>query len=157
MSYNRMCGVPPYLNLKHLSSSVVSLAQLVSPSVALSAELVASIMNNFFVNKVRLIRQGISYLPNSFTTCLSIMKNKHCKLSLQHVSTSKVNKLLKNLKNSRSCSIDELDNFSVKLAADVIAEPVHHIVVLSILQQKFPTSWKYSKVIPLHKKNSKLE
>ena len=30
----------PHLNLKHLISSVVSLAQLVSPRVALSAELV---------------------------------------------------------------------------------------------------------------------
>ena len=34
-----MCGVPPPI-LKHLLSSVVSLAQLVSPSVALPAELV---------------------------------------------------------------------------------------------------------------------
>ena len=143
MEWERDSGPPSQLNI--------------NGDLITKASLIASIMNNFFVNKVRLIRQGISYLPNSFTTCLSIMKNKHCKLSLQHVSTSKVNKLLKNLKNSRSCSIDELDNFSVKLAADVIAEPVHHIVVLSILQQKFPTSWKYSKVIPLHKKNSKLE
>ena len=34
-----MCGAPPLI-LKHLISSVVSLAQLVSPSVALPAELV---------------------------------------------------------------------------------------------------------------------
>ena len=34
-----MCGVPPLI-LKHLISSVVSQAQLVSPSVALPAELV---------------------------------------------------------------------------------------------------------------------
>ena len=39
MSQIGMCGVPPLI-LKHLVSSVVSLAQLVSPSVALPAELV---------------------------------------------------------------------------------------------------------------------
>ena len=36
----RMCGLPPLIILKHLVSSVVSLAQLVSLIVALPAELV---------------------------------------------------------------------------------------------------------------------
>ena len=118
---------------------------------------IATEMNNFFMEKVRLIREGISFIPNRFIKCLEIMQNKTCKLSMKHVSISKVNKLLKKLKNSKSTSIDELDNFCVKVAADVIAEPLHHIITQSILQQKFPTLWKYSKVIPLHKKESKLE
>ena len=85
------------------------------------------------------------------------MRYKQCKLGLAHVTVMKVNKLLKTLKNSRSISIDELDNFSVKVAADIIDKPLHHIITLSILQKKFPSSWKLSKVIPLHKKGSKLE
>ena len=72
-------------------------------------------------------------------------------------TVAKVNKLLKKLKNSRSCSIDELDNFCIKISADLICKPLHHIITLSILQSKFPASWKFSKVIPLHKKESKLE
>ena len=64
---------------------------------------------------------------------------------------------IKNLKISKSTGIDQIDNYCVKVAADVIAEPLHHIITLSIYQQKFPTSWKNSKVIPLHKKESKLE
>ena len=50
-----------------------------------------------------------------------------------------------------------MDNYCIKISADVIAEPLHHIITLSIIQRKFPTSWKNSKVIPLHKKESKLE
>jgi hypothetical protein len=88
---------------------------------------IAAEMNNFFLQKVRLIREAINYIPNTFSKCLDIMKGKKCKLSLNHVSISKVNKLLKKLKNSRSSSIDELDNYCVKIAADVIAEPLHHI------------------------------
>ena len=118
---------------------------------------IASEINNFFINKVRLIREGINQLPTSFVKCLEIMNSKHCRLSLCHVSVSKVNKLLKNLNNSRSSSIDGLDSYCVKVAADVVAEPLHHIISLSINQSKFPTSWKYSKIIPLHKKDSKLE
>ena len=34
---------------------------------------------------------------------------------------------------------------------------MHHIVTLSIMQKRFPTSWKYTKLIPLHKKLSQLD
>ena len=37
-------------------------------------------------------------------------------------------------------AIDDLDSYSLKIAAEVIAEPVHHIVTLSIMQRRFPTS-----------------
>ena len=53
--------------------------------------------------------------------------------------------------------MDELDSFAVKLAADHIAEPLHHIITLSIMHKKFPSGWKYTKLIPLHKKLSHLE
>ena len=66
-------------------------------------------------------------------------------------------KLLMNLKNSKSTSVDELDNYAVILSADHIAEPLHHLITLSIMQNKFPTSWKYTNLIPLHKKLSTLE
>ena len=45
----------------------------------------------------------------------------------------------------------------MKLAADLIAQPIHHLVTLSIMNSKFPQSWKFSKVIPLHKKEDVLE
>ena len=48
--------------------------------------------------------------------------------------------------------MDDLDNFSVKLAAPVIAKPLHHIITLSIMQHEFPSQWKCAKVLPLHKK-----
>ena len=86
-----------------------------------------------------------------------IMVGKNCKMKLDHVDVPKVLKILKSLSNSRSTGIDELDNFSVKLAAELIAQPIHHIISLSIIQNKFPYSWKYSKVLPLHKKLDKLD
>ena len=88
----------------------------------------------------------------NLTPCMEIMKEKTCKLNLSHITVDKVRKLLSNLSNSRCTSIDELDNYSVKIAAPIIAAPLHHIITLSILQQKFPVKWKYAKVLPLHKK-----
>ena len=130
---------------------------IVNNKLTSKASSIASSMNLFFREKVQNIRSGIHHLPNNFLKCKDIMRNKNCKLSLSHVSVKKVNKLLKSLKNSKSTSIDELDNFCVKLAADLIDKPLHHIITLSIMSKTFPRSWKYSKVIPLHKSGCKLE
>ena len=118
---------------------------------------IASIMNEFFISKVMLIRAGIAHLPNTFSKCIEVMREKTCSLKLNHVTVGKVNKLLKSLKDSRSTSVDEIDNYCVKIAADIIDKPLHHIITLSVMQEKFPTGWKYSKVIPLHKKECKLD
>ena len=90
-------------------------------------------------------------------SCINIMAGKTCKLGLAHVTEDKVRILLRSLSNSKSIAIDELDNFSVKIAAEVITRPLHHIITLSIMQQRFPSQWKYAKVLPLHKKESTLE
>ena len=111
-------------------------------------------MNEFFIEKVMMIRDGIAHLPNTLCKCIEIMREKDCKLRMGHVTVEKVNKLIKSLKNSRSTSVDELDNYCVKLVADIIGKPLHHIITLSA---KCPTGWKYSKVIPLHKKECKLD
>ena len=121
------------------------------------ARLIATHMNEFFVEKIQTIRASMGQTPENLSVCSKIMNNKKVKLSLKHVSVENIKKLLKNLKNSRCTSIDELDNFAVKVSADIIAQPLHHVIVLSISQNKFPDDWKYSKIIPLHKKLSQLE
>ena len=118
---------------------------------------IATHVNEFFVEKVKRIRDNIVNIPANYSTCHNIMEGKICNLSLSHVTVKKVRQLLKNLKTSKSTSIDELDNFIVKISADVIAEPVHHLFTLSILQEKFPSCWKYGKIIPPHKKECPLQ
>ena len=117
----------------------------------------AEIMNNYFIEKVVTIRDGLKRIPVNISKCWKIMEGKQCKLSLNHVNVETVKKLLKSLKNSKSTGVDELDSYSIKIAADIIAKPLHHIITLSLMQNKFPKSWKYTKLIPLHKKQSKLE
>ena len=122
-----------------------------------SAKLIAQAMNEFFISKVETIRAGMSIVAFNLGKVHDIMMNKSCKMKLNHVTVLKVKKVLKSLSNSRSTGIDELDNFSVKLAAEFIAKPLHHIITLSLMQNKFPSGWKLSKVLPLHKKLDPLE
>ena len=130
---------------------------IIAGKLVSKASILASEMNNFFVNKVTEIRNAIQPIQNALSICYRIMKGKQCKLRLDFVSTKKVLTILKGLKNSRSTSIDELDNYCIKLSAEIIAELLHHIVTMSLMQRKFPSCWKFSKVVPLHKKGSKLE
>ena len=95
--------------------------------------------------------------PENLTECSNIMKDKTSSLTIQHVTVKMVENHLKNLKPSKSTGVDELDSFSVKMAAKFIAPPVHHIITLSIMQRRFPTSWKLTKLIPLHKKLNRLD
>ena len=121
------------------------------------ATTIATIMNNFFIDKVLLIRRGMRRVPEKLGECLKIMREKKCSLTVTPVSVETVRKMLQNLKGSKSTGVDELDSYAVKLAAEQIAEPLHHLITLSILQKRFPTSWKFTKLIPLHKKLSSLE
>ena len=118
---------------------------------------IATHMNEFFSNTVKHIRDSIASVPVNYSTCHNIMQRKSCTLTFSHVSVQKVKVLLKSLKISKSTSIDELDNYIVKLSADYIEHPLHHIITLSVLQQKFPSCWKYGKIIPLYKKDCQLQ
>ena len=129
----------------------------VGGALVTKASIIAAEMNDFFINKVDNIRKSIAFIPNNFSKCYELMRGKHCKLWLQHVTVDKVTRLLKKLKNSKSTGVDGLDSYCIKVSAELIAQPLHHIVCLSIIQCKFPTMWKFSKIIPLHKKDSKLE
>ena len=129
----------------------------VGPLLVTKASLIASTMNEYFIDKVRLIRSGISSMAADLSACYKVMESKSCKLHFNHVTEEKVRKLLSKLKNTRSSAADGLDNYCVKVSADIIAGPLHHIISLSIMQNKFPTSWKFAKVVPLHKKDSVLE
>ena len=61
------------------------------------------------------------------------------------------------LKNSKSCGMDNIDTYVLKLMADDVLPAITHIVNLSIQQGVFPSMYKLAKVIPLLKKDDPLE
>jgi len=113
----------------------------------------ANYMNNFFTTKVHKLKSKINKVTFSDVSCAKIMENKTCKLNLEFVPEFKIRKIIKGLKNSKCASVDSLDSYSLKIAADQISKPIHHIITLALMQNKFPTAWKIAKIIPLHKKN----
>ena len=118
---------------------------------------IADCQNEYFVDKVQQVREN---LPGQVSDPLSklkfLMRNRGCSFNLQAVHPDTVGKILASLKNSKSCGLDSIDTFTLKLAAPYIIPALTHLVNLSIATQTFPSMWKTSKVIPLYKKDDPL-
>ena len=84
------------------------------------------------------------------------MANRQCVFQLNSVHPDKVAKIISSLSNSKASGLDYIDTFIIKLIKTEILPSVTHIINLSITNKRFPSSWKKSKVIPLHKKDDPL-
>ena len=112
----------------------------------------ASASNNFFLDKIKRLRENIPATNSDPLSKLrDAMQGRQCSFNLQQVSVSDVMKIIKGLKNSSATGVDYIDTRTVKLAADLIAPALTHIINLSIRTATFPDLWKYAKVIPLLK------
>ena len=110
-------------------------------------------MNEYFVNKVTNLRGSIPPCrKNPLERVRNLMQNRRCSFSLKAVHPDDISKIIQNLKSSKSCGLDNIDSFVLKLACEELTPAITHVVNLSIGQSYFPSTWKTSKVIPLFKK-----
>ena len=66
-----------------------------------------------------------------------------------------VRKAVKKMKGKRVRGRDEIDSYSIKLAAPLIEESLVHLVNLSIETHNFANPWKPQLILPFHKKKEK--
>ena len=100
-------------------------------------------MNQFFINKVNLLRAGVP--PNQgdpLQGVRKIMQGSNCSFSLKCLHPDEIDKIITNLKASKSCGIDEIDATVLKLGKSELLPVITHIVNLSISSKTFPSSWK---------------
>ena len=118
---------------------------------------IARIMNSFFINKVRTLRQNLPNNPgNPLELVEKLMQNRNCSFSLKSVHPDTILKILSNLKGTSSCGTDDIGANVLKLIKTEITPVLTHIINLSISSQTFPQAWKLAKVIPLLKKKEVL-
>ena len=126
--------------------------------IVTSPSKLAEIMNNFFVDKVTKICQELPIrTEDPLKTLKEIVRNRSTTFSMKCVHPDSVKEIILGLKNSKSCGVDNIDTYVIKLIVNEILPAVTHIVNLSIQQSKFPSMYKAAKVIPLLKKGDPLE
>ena len=114
----------------------------------------ATIMNDYFVNKVKNLRENLPEPHvDPLTKIRSFMSNRNCSFKLRAMHPDEIEKIINNLKSTKSCGKDFIDSYILKLAKKELIPALTHIVNLSIATKVFPKLWKCAKVIPLHKKD----
>ena len=118
----------------------------------------SNIMNSYFVSKIAKLIENI---PRNGDDPLKkikhIFKNKESKFHLRSVHPEEVLSVIGNLKSSKSCGLDNIDSYIIKLARFELTPTITHIVNLAFRQGSFPSLWKCAKVVPLLKKGDPTE
>ena len=83
------------------------------------------------------------------------MADKNCHFEFRPLSTLEVLSCLENLPESKVTGVDNIDNFLLKIAVEITAEPVTHIINCSYACSIFPDRWKITKLYPIPKDKKK--
>ena len=122
---------------------------------------IATMFNNFFVEKVRALRAKTASPPTinpveRLENWLSKREEPPAQFKIREITRKELRTLIKKMKGGKSCGIDNVDNFSLKLAAPFIEDALLHLVNLSIRTSCFSSLWKHQLIFPHHKKQDKL-
>ena len=119
----------------------------------------AETFNIFFKEKVEKLAAGIKRNPkvDPFLLLNKKMQGSNLEFKLKTVREKDVLNILKAIKPKKSYGNDCITSEVLKLAANVLVVPLTYMINVSTLIGKFPSNWKISKVVPLHKKGDKNE
>lgn len=117
---------------------------------------IAEIFNEFFINKIKDIKDNIDQtkVEDPFIRLEEKMKEKNLKFSLKVVTEKTVEKAIKGLRMKRSAGADSLTQEQLKLGSKELTKPLTKIINKSITEGKFPEEWKKAIVTPVLKKGS---
>ena len=126
-------------------------------SLRTKAQDIADSQIEFFIDKVQDILANMAPpASDPLRKLKSLMLTRKCSFELVAVHPDQVNKIISSLISSSAFGLDQIDTSIIKLIKAEILPAVTHVINLSISKRKFPTAWKKSKVVPLHKKEDPL-
>ena len=115
-------------------------------------------MNEFFINKIKKNKEKIAKQHQPYDPLEHYKKSlpeNIGKFELKPTTLEEVKELIKSLKGSKSTGPDNISNFIIKTAKNIIAHPLKTLINHSLIEGKVPKEWKHALLIPLHKKGDK--
>lgn len=128
---------------------------IVDNNVVTNVNIIAKLFNNHFISI------STSNGCNKNNTCNEVNKIYHLpppnihSIYLTPVDIHELKKIVKGLKNKRSCGLDDIPMQVIKHSFEYIGEPLVYILNLMIETGVFPDDLKKAKIKPLFKKGSK--
>ena len=118
---------------------------------------IAEAQNDFFINKVEMLRTQLPRPHNDPLKTLREAMNRwelatdRPSFSLREVLLTETVEIINSLGNSTAYGHDYLDAASIKLAASHLYIPLNFIINLSVRKSKFANKWKIGCLVPIHK------
>ena len=153
-------NVNDYLNTSKRSFSNTPNLIIHNNEVHTKPREIANAINDAFIKKVKDLREKVTETPDinpkeRLQNFLNKRNEEIPQFNLKKINITQLRKLLKKRKGNRSCGIDYIDGFSIKLAAPLIDDIILHLVNISIESSVYPSLWKVNKVSPQFKKGDK--
>ena len=149
-------------------SQIMINGKLITKPIHLATE-----MNKFFIKKIANLKNenndgrdgghdGEQFGDGDATGVLRrFLSAKQLPISgfnMKEISTEEMKNIIKGMKGKKSCGLDWICGFSLKIAAYTLCEELKFLTNLSIRNGKFASHWKKAKVLPAFKnKGSKYE
>ena len=70
---------------------------------------------------------------------------------LKELSVNDVTKLIKKIKGKKSCGLDWICGYSLKIVADDLVPEIQELINITIRNGNFTTQWKLAKILPAFK------
>lgn len=116
--------------------------------------LLANQFNNFFANVGADLAATIPNV-NCNKNCSKYDNCNDLLFELTPVSEEDVLKAIQGMSNKKSTGVDNISILMIKMAVPTIVPSLTHICNRSLSERTFPTKWKRSKIIPIHKSGNK--
>ena len=112
----------------------------------------ASAVNEFFLQKIEKLKEESSSNIDSSTEVLEkFMNTRNVPVdgfALREVSTEELEKIVRKMKGKKSCGLDWICGFSLKLVAKDLIQELRLMINLSIRAHSFTEQWKKAKILP---------
>ena len=107
----------------------------------------AKIFNEYFADQCKIHDNG-SVLPE-------FISRKNASLSHINITTVQIVDIIQKYSRNKAHGCDEISVAMLQLCATEVASPLSLIFQKCVTTGKFPDSWKYANVQPIHKKNNR--
>jgi hypothetical protein len=153
-------NVNDYLNTSKRSFSNTPNIIKHNDKIHTSPREIANAINDAFLKKVSDLKAEVNLNVESdpkvrLQKFLDKRNDEIPEFEIKKIDKRKLRNLLKKRKGNRSCGIDYIDGYSIKLAAPLIEDILLHLVNLSIESSLYPSLWKVNKVSSQFKKGDK--
>ena len=121
---------------------------LIGQKLFSTPSLIAEEVNKFFINKIEKLKSNSPEITQSpLIELRRFLADKSLPpegFSLKEISENETKKLLKSLKGKKSCGLDWICGYSLKLASKEIVPELQRLINISIESGQFYSKWKLS-------------